>query len=426
MTRTLGHLILAACLFAAVSAGCSSGEGEVGTDTTLVPDSIPDDGMDEDVEDSDVPGNGYTFIPVLKKTVALTTEGAAGPDDLVASNAEEGESWVIDVYEVPGMLCVRQDTDDLSTLPAGAVMPGEPAIFAIAHPAPGAAVDERLLYIPHGYGNEALETALAKAYVDYTMAYDAMAEISPSMINLFAQQLTAAGGFAHIVDFLTEELSVEFLRRGWTLVAPGNCWGDQGIGIGQEIVSAYTARRWTRVFDRESIEFARSLHPDPDAVYAYGASGGGARLGQLVMDEPGLFRALVFDSPNDFPGAILSEPLPQLFAMIEMMAKGLTKPILEKFVEAFYGSVEASKIYSLGYRLGVDVHLDDVPIMMGYVTNDPLLHLDAYMPLADALGDPSRYVNEHSQIKMFDSDEHCPFKDYLDQHDPLIDWLEQF
>ena len=390
-------------------------------------DTVPDSVREADLSDDDIgEDDQYVFAPVLKESIVLTSEASAGPDDLVAVNAEDGESWVIDLYEVPGLLCVRQDTDDLSTLPPGAVMPGEPAVFAIAHPALDTAAEERLLFIPHGYGNEALETALATAYVDYTVAYEAMAEISPGMINLFAQQMTAAGGFAHIVDFLTEEISVEFLRRGWTLVAPGNCWGDQGIGVGQVIASAYTAPRWTRVHDRESIEFARSLHPNPDALYGYGASGGGARLGQLVMDQPGLFRALVFDSPNDFAGSVLSEPLPQLFAMIEMMAKGLTRPILEAFVEAFYGSVEGSKVYSLGYRLGVDVDLDDIPILMGYVTKDPLLHLDAYMPLAEALADSERYSNEFSQVKEFDSDEHCPFKDYLDQHDFVIDWLEQF
>jgi len=76
--------------------------------------------------------------------------------------------------------------------------------------------------------------------------------------------------------------------------------------------------------------------------------------------------------------------------------------------------------------LGRDIDLNDVPILLGYVTDDPMLHADAFVPLAEALQDPARYSNADSEVWTYDSDEHCPFDDMPDQRPLVLDWLERF
>ena len=87
---------------------------------------------------------------------------------------------------------------------------------------------------------------------------------------------------------------------------------------------------------------------------------------------------------------------------------------------------EALRLGLPGKRLGVDIHLDDVPVLMGYVTDDPMLHSDYFTPLAEALRDPTRYSNADSEVWRYESNEHCPLEDMADQRPRMLDWLERF
>jgi len=408
----LSILLLASCSSTDDESGNLPTE-DVGVDTAPMEDAAPD--LIAGVPD---------FAPVLVRSFALTTAEDAAPEDFVGTNLEAGESYGIDLYEVPGYLCVRAHTDDMATLPEGAVQPGAPGVFAVVHPA-AATQDMGVIFLPHGNENEALEAMSVTVYKEMPDIYETAVEIQPTLMNWFGQQLTREGGLSQAQGMIEEEIAVEMLRRGWTLVSPGNCWGDQGLGTGQVISSFYSGVRWTRGFDRGAIEFARSQHPQ-GALVAFGASGGGARLTQLVLDEPDLFAALVFDSPNDNAWAALSEPYPGLFHFMNLMTGGeLLRPFIETYLADFYGSEAGAFERSLGHRLGVDIDLDDVPVTMAWVTEDGLLHNDAFSALDVALRDPERYSNPHGQVFSYESNEHCPIKDMPNLHPMILDWLEQ-
>lgn len=364
------------------------------------------------------------FAPVLVRSFALTGADDAGAEDFVGTNLEPGESYTVDLYEVPGYPCVRAHTDDMGSLPEGVVQPGAPGVFVIVHPG-DEATDLGILFLPHGNGNEALEAMSVTVFKEQPEIWDTALEIQPILMNWFRQQATREGALSQTRGMVEEEIAVEMLRRGWTLVSPGNCWGDQGLGTGQVITSFYTAPRWTRTFDRGAIAFARSLLPESEVLVAFGASGGGARLTQLVLDEPDLFAALIFDSPNDYAWASLLTPYPGLFHLMNLMTGGeLMPPFMEAYMAAFYGDEEGAKAHSLGHRLGVDVQLDEVPITLAWVTEDGLLHHDAFAALDAALQDPARYSNPRGQVFSYDSNEHCPLKDLPNLHPMILDWLE--
>ncbi len=368
----------------------------------------------------------YTFAPELVSTFSLSTETEAGPNDWVAPFLDPGESYTVELYEVPGIRCARMDTDDLSELPDQAQIPGDPASFVIVYPDSATQIDRGLMFYPHGYGNEGLERATVTLYNEDRQVYDSLENFQPELTKLFVGQTTADGGIGLVRAKMTEDLTVAFLRRGWTIVSPASCWGDQGIGTGRIIDGLYRARRWTRVMDREAIEFARSMHARPDSLYAFGCSGGGARLTQQLLNEPNLFRAVVYDSPADNPASAVSEPLPSMFALLDLVTEGEILAGAAQYLDDFYGSVEGTHDYSMGYRLGVDIDLNDVPILMGYVTEDPMLHNDAFIPLAEALQDPTRYSNADSEVWRYESDEHCPLEDMADQRPLMLDWFERF
>ncbi len=378
-------------------------------------------------EASDDEGDpSYTFEPELVSTFQLASEAEAGPDDWVAPRLDPGESYTVELFEVPGFACARMATDDLSELPDNAQTPGDPAVFVIIHPDSATGIDRGVMFYPHGYGNEGLERATVTIYNDDPTVYQSLEDFQPELTELFRGQTTAEGGLALVRVKMTEDSTVDFLRRGWTVVCPASCWGDQGIGTGRTIDGLYRARRWTRVFDREVIEFTRNLHSRPESLYAFGCSGGGARLTQQLLHDPHLFRAVVFDSPADNPASMVSEPLPSLFGMLDLITDGAILGGAEQYLIDFYGSTENTRDYSLGYRLGVDIEMNDVPILLGYVTNDPMLHNDAFIPLADALQDPARYSNADSDVWRYESDEHCPLEDMADQRPLMLDWFERF
>jgi pimeloyl-ACP methyl ester carboxylesterase len=368
----------------------------------------------------------YTFDPVLVSTFQLATETEAGPEDWVAPFLAPGESYTVELYEVPGFPCARMGTDDLSELPDHAQTPGDPAVFVIIHPDSATGIDRGVMFYPHGYGNEGLERATVTLYNEDRAVYDSLENFQPELTEIFVGQTTAEGGRALVRVKMTEDMTVAFLRRGWTIVSPANCWGDLGIGTGRIIDGLYRARRWTRVFDREVIEFARGQHARPESLYAFGCSGGGARLTQQLLQEPHLFRAVVYDSPADNPASLVSEPLPSMFAMLDLVTEGAILVGAAQYLVDFYGSIEGTREYSLGYRLGVDIDLNDVPILLGYVTEDPMLHNDAFVPLAEALQDPARYSNADSEVWRYESNEHCPFEDMPDQRPMMLDWFERF
>lgn len=400
MSKNILTLSFTLVIAAAVACGCST-PGEEGDPT-------------------------YTFDPVLVSTYKLATETEAGPDDWVAPFLVPGESYTVELFEVPGFPCVRMDTDDLSELPDHAQTPGGPAVFVIIHPDSATGIDRGTMFYPHGYGNEGLERATVQIYNDDPVVYGGLQDFQPELTELFRGQTTAEGGLALVRVKMVEDMTVAFLRRGWTIVSPASCWGDLGIGTGRVINGLYRARRWTRVFDREVIEYARNLHARPDSLYAFGCSGGGARLTQQLLHEPNLFRAVVYDSPADNPASLISEPLPSLFDALDLITDGAILDGAAQYLIDFYGSIEGTQEYSLGHRLGVDIDLNAVPILMGYVTNDPMLHADAFVPLAEALEDPTRYSNADSEVWRYDSDEHCPFEDMPDQRPMMLDWLERF
>ncbi len=419
--RTTGGLLLAILLMAS----CSTAD-EDGPDTAAPPgeDVAAGDASPDGALPGDAASGPPEFAPVLVSSFALTGAEEASPEDFVGTNLEPGESYALDLYEVPGYPCVRAHTDDLGSLPEGAVQPGAPGVFVIARPGDGTA-SRGVLYLPHGNGSEALEAMSVTVFKEQPEIYDTAVEIQPTLMTWFRQQATREGALSQTRGMVEEEIAVEMLRRGWTIVSPGNCWGDQGLGTGQVISDFYTAPRWTRTFDRGAIEFTRTQYPEPGVLVAFGASGGGARLTQLVLDEPDLFAALVFDSPNDYAWAALSTPYPGLFHLMNLMTGGeLMPPFIERYLAAFYGDEAGAAAHSLGHRLGLDVRLDDVPITLAWVTEDGLLHHDAFSALDAALQDPERYSNPLGQVLSYDSNEHCPIKDLPNLHPLILDWLD--
>ena len=146
----------------------------------------------------------YTFDPVLVSTFQLATETEAGPDDWVAPFLVPGESYTVELYEVPGFPCVRMDTDDLSELPEGAQIPGAPAVFVIVHPDAATGIDRGLMYYPHGYGNEGLERAAVTIYNEDRQLYDSLENFQPELTELFVGQTTAGGGIEANMTGITD------------------------------------------------------------------------------------------------------------------------------------------------------------------------------------------------------------------------------
>ena len=86
--------------------------------------------------------------------------GEAGSGDLTNRFLSPGRSFAVQQYEVPGLRCVRTDSDDYLHVPDVTTSPGAPAVFWAVAPADAS---QPVLITFHGNGLDFIEAEEKRA-----------------------------------------------------------------------------------------------------------------------------------------------------------------------------------------------------------------------------------------------------------------------
>jgi len=343
--------------------------------------------------------------------------------DPVMVDSYEMDGATFEIYEVPGLACVRQQSD-IEGLPGNAVQPGSVASFVVA--VPNGVVDpEAVFYLPPGDSVETLESfAVLTWNNDPSDAFLAMFELQVAL-GVDWEMTTSEYSRAESEQWATGNTAALALERGWPVVVPGNCWGDTGQGTGDRIIhGTYSAPRYGALLENGVLDNVFERWPESRRL-AWGCSNGGARIAARLIEDPTRFDAVVLDAPADNYAAYSDEPATFVVEQLnDVMGAEFVQETIDNYLEAFNGGRTGAEAYSLGLTLGDGIDLDHLPIYLGWTPEDENLGPAVVEPLVDALSDPQRYSNPLSEVHEFPVRDHCAITTDETRRAEAMDWLE--
>lgn len=362
--------------------------------------------------DDGEPAIALPYEARLRGVREVRAPAEATPSDIENRHLLPGQRFRVLAYEVPGLRCVRTDTDDVLHIPEATRSPGLPGIF---YAVPPSHPSKPVLLLFHGNGLDFIE-ALASLFVHAApRTAEQLLRDQPGFRG-FIEILGRNGAQRGLDGELGGPVAAVALERGWGVVVPGNCWGDGGYHRGEVVDYYIRAPRYGRIMDDFVWGWYRAAFPhDSTREYSFGCSGGGQRTAQLLLQRPDAVVAAGIDSPADFLLGFRDDP-PSLFALLQGIPQYRT--VLDDFYLKHYGSFEQAAAQSLGTQLlarGIRT-----PMYLAYSTLDPLVTNAVSGPLASALR--TRQPEDLQYVWNSEEPVHCQIN-HRERAAHLLDWL---
>lgn len=353
----------------------------------------------------------------------LTSTGLSDDGDVENPFLSEDRRYSVTRIEVPEHPCVRRFGTPVEELPEGAELPGEPGLFFIVQPDEADRARGDIAFVPHGNSLDFAEHLVAFGARTYPRAF-AFLDIDTEAHAGYAHQLTREFAEASAMIELRRAIVAGYIERGFTVVVPGNCWGDLGMGTGEAVTTELTAPRYGQVHDRYALDYAIERYHRPGGrIAADGCSGGGSRIGQQLQRDPEVFDLAVIDSPADDIGGFREAPFATFVQDAYLIDGVATNQIMDNYMVGFGGSLDGIRQRSLGRRLGIDVHLN-IPILYAISSLDPLTPPPLTYALRDALTDPRRYSHPKARVIQTEAPVHCQFINVDGLREERFRWVD--